>query len=155
MTRRPARLPRALAASALVLLLPLAACAGTDASGEAAGSTSSDSSPPTGRSGTQDAPEEVPQEPAPAAEAGQRIEVAVAGGQVSGDTGRVPVAVDTQVTLVITSDAADSAHVHGYDLTAELAPGTPAELSFTATIPGVFEVELHDAGTALLALQVS
>jgi hypothetical protein len=45
-------------------------------------------------------------------------------------------------------------HVHGYDLTADLAAGTPAELSFTATIPGVFEVELHDAGTVLRSLQV-
>ena len=134
MTVRPARLPGALAASALVLLLPLAACAGTDASADAAG---------------------TPQDASPTAEAGQRIEVEVAGGQVSGDTGRVPVAVGTQLTLVITSDATDEVHVHGYDLTADLAPGTPAEISFAATIPGVFEVELHEAGTALLALQVS
>ncbi|MBJ7453360.1 MAG: hypothetical protein JHC71_14955, partial [Blastococcus sp.] len=81
--------------------------------------------------------------------------VQVTGGQVAGDTGRVPVPLGTQVTLVITSDAADSAHVHGYDLTADLPPGVPAEITFPATIPGVFEVELHDAGTALLTLQVS
>jgi hypothetical protein len=138
----------------VVLLLPLAACAGTDASGEAAGTTTSGSSATAGASATQDAPEQAPQESAPAAEE-QRIEVAVAGGRVSGDTGRVPVAVGTQVTLVITGDAADEVHVHGYDRTADLAAGTPAELSFAATIPGVFEVELHEAGTALLALQVS
>ena len=45
--------------------------------------------------------------------------------------------------------------MHGYDLDADLAPGAPAELTFDATIPGVFEVELHDAGTVLLSLQVS
>jgi hypothetical protein len=28
------------------------------------------------------------------------------------------------------------------------------DVSFAATIPGVFEVELHDAGTVLLSLQV-
>ncbi|RBY75561.1 hypothetical protein DQ239_15855 [Blastococcus sp. TF02-09] len=150
MIRRPARLSRALAAPALALLLPLAACAGTDASGEAAGTTSG-SSAPSGASATPDAP----QESAPPEEAGQRIEVSVAGGQVSGDTGRVPVTAGTQVTLVITGDAADEVHVHGYDLTADLVPGTPAELSFAATIPGVFEVELHEAGTALLTLQVN
>jgi len=44
--------------------------------------------------------------------------------------------------------------VHGYDLTTAVAPSRPAELSFDATIPGVFEVELHEAGTVLLALQV-
>ena len=157
MTVRPARLPRALAASALVLLLPLAACAGTDASDDTAGTTASGSSAPAGQSAsaTPGAPAEAAQEAAPSAEAGQRIEVEVAGGQVTGDTGRVPVAVGTKVTLVITSDVADEVHVHGYDLTADLAPGAGTALTFDATIPGVFEVELHESGTALLALQVS
>jgi plastocyanin len=91
---------------------------------------------------------------ASASATGQRIEVEVAGGQVSGDTGRVPVTAGEQVTLVITSDVADEVHVHGYDLEAELSPGQPTELVFDATIPGVFEVELHEAGTQLLSLQV-
>jgi hypothetical protein len=91
---------------------------------------------------------------ASASATGQRIEVEVAGGQVSGDTGRVPVTAGEQVTLVITSDVADEVHVHGYDLEAELSPGQPAEIAFDATIPGVFEVELHEAGTQLLSLQV-
>ena len=92
---------------------------------------------------------------APSSAAGQRIEVRLAGGQVTGDTGRVPVAIGTHVTLVITSDVADQVHVHGYDLETELAPGEPAALEFDATVPGVFEVELHEAGTVLLSLQVS
>lgn len=150
MTPRPARLHRALAAAALALVLPLAACAGTDADADA-GSGSSPASTPSA-SASSEAPGTAT---APPAAEGQRIEVTVTGGQVSGDTGRVPVPVGEQVTLVITSDAADEAHVHGYDLTADLVPGTPAEITFDATIPGVFEVELHDSGTALLALQVS
>jgi hypothetical protein len=84
----------------------------------------------------------------------QRIEVEVAGGRVSGDTGRVPVAEGASVTLTVTSDVADEVHVHGYDRETELEPGTPAELTFDATIPGVFEVELHESGTVLLTLQV-
>jgi heme/copper-type cytochrome/quinol oxidase subunit 2 len=68
--------------------------------------------------------------------------------------GRVPVPAGEQVTLAITSDVADEVHVHGYDLTAALTRGQPTELTFAATIPGVFEVELHDAGTVLLTLQV-
>ena len=78
----------------------------------------------------------------------------MSAGQVSGDTGRVPVPAGEHVTLVVTSDAPDELHVHGYDLGADLAPGTPATVEFDATIPGVFEVELHDAGTLLLSLQV-
>jgi hypothetical protein len=87
--------------------------------------------------------------------AAQRIEVEVTGGEVSGDTGRVPVPEGTHVTLVVTSDVADEVHVHGYDIESELEPGTPAELSFDAMTPGVFEVELHESGTVLLSLQVS
>lgn len=148
MTARPASLPRALVASAFALVLPLAGCAGTDADAESTPSSSS-APAPSGSDPAEDAA------PAPDEAAARRIEVTVTGGQVSGDTGRVPVPVGEQVTLVITSDVADEAHVHGYDLLADLVPGTPAELTFAATIPGVFEVELHDAGTVLLALQVS
>jgi heme/copper-type cytochrome/quinol oxidase subunit 2 len=115
-------------------------CAGTDAAEPPAASPSTSS---TATSTTA----------SPTAQS-QRIEVTVAGGEVTGDTGRVHVPAGTSVTLVVTSDVADEVHVHGYDLTAELVPGQPAELPFDATIPGVFEVELHEAGTVLLSLQV-
>ncbi|TFV65291.1 UNVERIFIED_ORG: hypothetical protein E4P37_10310 [Bacillus sp. AZ43] len=132
---------------ALGTLVLLTGCAGTDAaeSAEPTGSTtpSSSSSAPAPTSAA-----------APSTPAGQRIEVTVTGGQVSGDTGRVPVPAGEHVVLVVTSDAPDELHVHGYDLTADLAPDTPATVEFDATIPGVFEVELHDAGTVLLSLQV-
>ena len=73
---------------------------------------------------------------------------------MTGDDGRVPVAADSAVTLVVHGDVTDEVHVHGYDLTADLSPEQPAEIAFDATIPGVFEVELHDAGTVLLTLQI-
>ena len=138
MTVRPSRLAAALAG--LALAAGLTACAGTPApAAEESTSAASSSSAPASTT---------------ASPAGQRIEVQVTGGQASGDTGRVPVAADEHVTLVITSDTADEVHVHGYDLEAELAPGQPTEIAFDATIPGVFEVELHEAGTLLLSLQV-
>ena len=136
MTARASRFPLAL--TGLALAVGLTACAGTAAPDTAAGSSSARTSPSSSAS----------------TPAGQRIEVQVSGGQVSGDTGRVPVAAGEHVTLVITSDVADEVHVHGYDLEAELTPGQPTEIAFDATIPGVFEVELHEAGTLLLSLQV-
>ena len=67
----------------------------------------------------------------------------------------MPVAVGEHVTLVITSDVADEVHVHGYDLDGRRSsPGSRPSSTFDATIPGVFEVELHEAGTLLLSLQV-
>jgi hypothetical protein len=127
------------------LLLALSGCAGTDSSASPAASAASASS-------TSPAAELSTTTPVPPA--GQQLAVQVAGGKVTGDTGRVPVPVGDHVTLTITSDVADAVHVHGYDLTTALTPGTPAELTFDATIPGVFEVELHEAGTVLLSLQV-
>ena len=125
------------------LLLTLTGCAGTDKPPAAsAASTAPSSSASSGASS------------APGTPAGQRIEVTVAGGEVTGDTGRIPVAAGERVTLVVTSDVADEVHLHGYDLTAALEAGAPAELAFDATVPGVFGVELHDAGTVLLTLQV-
>jgi plastocyanin len=140
----PSRFRAALVGLALATVLT--GCAGTD-SAATPGSGSSTAASSTASASTATAA-------APTAAAGQRVEVTVTGGQVSGDTGRVPVPVGEQVTLVITSDVADEVHVHGYDLTADLVPGQPAELSFAATIPGVFEVELHEVGTVLLSLQI-
>ena len=125
---------------AVPFVLALAGCAGNDA--------------PTATSPAATAPPPAESSPGVGTPTGQRIEVTVAGGQVSGNTGRVPVAAGEQVTLVVTSDVADEIHVHGYELTAAIAPSRPAQLSFDATVPGVFEVELHDAGTVLLTLQV-
>ena len=89
-----------------------------------------------------------------AEEAGRGVEVAVAEGRISGDTSRVPVVVGETVALVVRSDGADEVHVHGYDLSAHVTAGRPATLTFPADVPGVFEVELHDASTLLLTLQV-
>ena len=146
---RPARFRAAL--TGLALATVVTGCAGTDP-GAAPGSSSSGSASSSASSPATSAPATSATAEAPA---GQRIEVTVTGGQVSGDTGRVPVPAGEHVVLVVTSDAPDELHVHGYDLSADLVPGTPATVEFDATIPGVFEVELHDAGMQLLSLQVS
>lgn len=90
----------------------------------------------------------------PTAPAGTNIAVTYAGGQPGGDTGRVTAPLGDQVTIAVTSDVADEIHLHGYDLSTEVTPGAPATLTFEATIPGVFEVELEQIGTLLFTLQV-
>lgn len=84
-----------------------------------------------------------------------RIEVTVRGGAVVGGAGRERVALDEPVVVVVDADVADEVHVHGYDLTAPVAPGAPAELQLSPDIPGVFEVELEARGLVLLRLEVA
>jgi hypothetical protein len=86
---------------------------------------------------------------------GTTIDVTFAGGKITGVEGRVSVKVGEQVVLRVTSDVVEEIHVHGYDLYADLVPGTPAELAFTADLPGSYEVELHDAGRPLFQLRVA
>jgi hypothetical protein len=141
---------RARAAAAVGLTaLVLTGCAGTDPGSDGAAAARSTSSSSASAAGAEHSGQDGAE-----ATGGRRLAVEIRGGQVSGDTGRVPVELGDQVTLTVTSDAADELHLHGYDLEAELAPGEPATLSFTADIPGVFEAELHEAGTVLLSLQV-
>ena len=82
------------------------------------------------------------------------IEVVVAGGDVVGGPRRETVALGEPVRLVVTADGDDEVHVHTYDLTAEVGPGRPAELTFNADIPGVHEVELERSHKRLLTLEV-
>lgn len=103
---------------------------------------------------TSEGADQTPVSTAAAEPEGTVIEVTVAGGQVKGG-GRTSVPLGDAVTIRVTSDVTDHVHLHGYDVLADVAAGGTAELVFTADIPGVFEVELEDAGLALLELEIS
>ena len=137
----------AVAAALMVVVGVLAGCGGEPATGGAS------SAPPALSSGT---PADGPGGSS-AASVGPTthvIAVRVRGGQVSGETGRVTVPLGTPVTLSVTSDVADEIHLHGYDRKAEIPAGGTAWISFTANIPGIFEVELEQSKLQLLQLQV-
>ncbi len=89
------------------------------------------------------------------AEGVQHIEVACAGGAVTGGVRRYAVPVGSTVELVVSSDVADEVHVHGYDRTSFVTAGASTTLRWEATLPGVFDVELEQRGTPLASLQVS
>lgn len=146
--------PSASPAAALVLAstLLLTAC-GSDEPGDAAPDASAAPTP----SAAIAAPSPAASEPEPVVtpDDAQVVSVTVAGGEVTGDTGRVEVAVGTTVRLSITSDVADEVHVHGFELTQAVSPGQATQLEFIADQPGIFEVELHDSRQVLTRLQVS
>jgi hypothetical protein len=49
---------------------------------------------------------------------------------------------------------AEEVHVHGYDIKTDLAANETANVSFEASIPGIFEIELEHSGTPLGRLKV-
>ncbi len=59
-----------------------------------------------------------------------------------------------KVMLVVRSELSDHVHLHGYDLMADVGPGLPATIRFTASAPGRFEIELEDRGLEFAELEV-
>ncbi len=83
----------------------------------------------------------------------RQIHIEYAHGRVSGsDTYQVT--LNRQVRLQVSADVTDEVHVHGYDRKADVSPGHPAIISFTANVPGRFEVELENARRTLTQLEV-
>jgi FtsP/CotA-like multicopper oxidase with cupredoxin domain len=58
------------------------------------------------------------------------------------------------VRFRVRHDEAEEVHVHGYDIKKELAANETADVSFDASIPGIFEIELEHSGTPLGRLKV-
>jgi len=83
------------------------------------------------------------------------IEVNVVSGRAEGGVRRDSVKLGERVRLRVTSDTADEVHVHGYDHEFDIGPDAPGEVVFEASIPGVFEVELHNSHREILKLEVS
>ena len=59
-----------------------------------------------------------------------------------------------KVVIVVRTEFSDHVHLHGYDLMADVGPGQPATIRFTATAPGRFELELEDRGLEFAELEV-
>ncbi len=82
------------------------------------------------------------------------IAVEWANGELVGEE-EYEVARDAVVEIIVTADVSDEIHVHGYDVFADVAPGEPGSVTFTASIPGIFEVEFEGSGLLLFDLIVS
>ena len=72
----------------------------------------------------------------------------------TGELARLTVERGDRVVLNVTADTVDRVHLHGYDLTADVAPGRPAKIRFTADAPGRFEIELEERGLEVAELEV-
>ena len=130
---------------ALVLAPPLAGC-GDD---EATPTTTTDTTTTTTTTEPPTTTTTTPPPPGPTV-----VRVRVVGGVPQGGIVRETVEQGDQVVLVVTSDVSDHVHLHGYDLTRDVAPGRVARIRFRATVPGRFEVELEDRSLQIADLTV-
>jgi heme/copper-type cytochrome/quinol oxidase subunit 2 len=90
----------------------------------------------------------------PPARTRTRVTITVRGGGVVGGIRRVTLPQRARVELFVASDVADDVHLHGYDLSRDVAPGAPVRLRFTATTAGRFEVELEQRGLQIAEITV-
>jgi len=74
---------------------------------------------------------------------------------VSVESSRIDAAVGDTVEIRIMSDVVEEVHVHGYDIVRDVVAGETTEMRFEADVPGIWEVELEQAGTPLFVLVVS
>ncbi|MFF4171549.1 hypothetical protein [Streptomyces sp. NPDC001744] len=95
----------------------------------------------------------APQTPSPT-ETGRTVTLALVDGTVRPPPSRIELTKGERLTLRVTSDRADTLHVHGYDRELPLSPGTPASLTLTLDRTGLFEVETHESGLVLTQLAV-
>lgn len=85
----------------------------------------------------------------------QRVNVRFENGEVVGGLVEAEIVQGSQVVLTVRADVTDEVHLHGYDLTADVAPGQPGRITFRASDVGVFEVELEELGIPIAELTVS
>jgi hypothetical protein len=90
---------------------------------------------------------EAEEEPAPPPRP-RATRIRLRGGSVVGGPKRVQATTGDAVRIVVSSDAPDEIHLHGYDIYENAAPGRPARFVFRADIEGIFEIESHVAEDA-------
>jgi FtsP/CotA-like multicopper oxidase with cupredoxin domain len=103
-----------------------------------------------------------PAEPSEPAEPAEPAEppvkrIRIEGGTVVGGPKDIEVTNGDVVRIVVSSDAPDDLHLHGYDIERSAAPGKPARFVFRADAEGAFELESHvaeDAGREPLVARI-
>ena len=104
---------------------------------------------------TTDAPATTTTPPPPPPPAPTFETIRVAAGEPAGGIRRITVKKGERARIqVTTSDTIDEVHLHGYDITRDLRPGSRARFSFDADAEGIFEIELHDSHTQIGELTV-
>jgi FtsP/CotA-like multicopper oxidase with cupredoxin domain len=146
---RNQRIALVVAALAIAVVAFVVAQPGDDEDdGQAATTTPAQTQPETQADG-REAPATIQTEPPPPPEPEPDVtRIRIRDGAVVGGAQDIEVERGDTVRIVVTADAADEIHLHGYDITRNAAPGQPARFRFRADAEGAFEIESHVAADA-------
>ena len=120
-----------------VLAFVIASPGGDDDGGNAAQTTATTSTTETGTETTAPAP------PKP-----EVTKIDIRGGNLVGEPAEIHAKNGDTVVIVVSADAPDDIHLHGYDIEKKVEPGKPATFRFKANLEGEFEIESHVAEDA-------
>lgn len=135
------------AIAVVVVAVVIAVSGGDDEGDQTAGTTeTTQTRAETDTGATASQTEAQTESEAPPEPAATRIQLR--GGEVVDGAADIKVTKGDQVRIVVSSDAPDDIHLHGYDIEKEVEPGKPATFDFTADIEGIFEIESHVAEDA-------
>jgi hypothetical protein len=149
---RQQRLVFAALAVVIAVVAVIVLAGGSDDEPETAATTSTPAATASATTDAEASPQETEEPtPEPTPEA---VEIEVEGGKVQGGAVDIDVKQNENAVFTVKSDVADEVHVHGYDVMKDVEAGGSAEFDFKADIPGVFEIELEDAGIEIARLRV-
>jgi hypothetical protein len=81
--------------------------------------------------------------------------IVIEGGKPVGGIEELTYEAGDRIRFRVRSDVADEIHVHGYDLSEDVAAGGSVSFDFPASIEGIFEAELEHRGEHILELRVN
>jgi Cu-Zn family superoxide dismutase len=81
--------------------------------------------------------------------------VVIRNGEPVGGIAELEYDAGDQIRFEVSSDVADEVHVHGYDLSQNVAAGGTVSFDFPAEIEGIFEVELEGRKEQIAELRVN
>jgi heme/copper-type cytochrome/quinol oxidase subunit 2 len=127
--------------------------------GSAVATVAACGSAPSSSNSPSAAPSPSAQSPATAsstsAEAGTIIDVTIANGAVTPTNAEIQAVTGQPIVLQVSSDAADSLHVHSVpEHVFDIAAGPGQRFEFTVDIPGRVAVELHDLHVTVVTIEV-
>ncbi len=81
--------------------------------------------------------------------------IVVRDGEPVGGVKRLEYSAGEEIRFEVESDSAEEIHVHGYDVSKEVAAGGSVSFAIPAEIEGIFEVELEELGVQIAELRVN